>query len=356
MAIRVLHIDAGTSWRGGQHQALLLARGLRDRGIEGVIVAQPGSPLAERAAREGLRVERITMRGDLDVAAARRLRAVIRETRVDLVHAHNGRAHAIALLALAVRGAPPLLVARRVAIPPKRSRLKYGARVARFIAVSHAVERTLIAAGVEPERIEVVHGGVPAPAPIPPRDWRGELGWPEETILCGLVGAMTGEKGIDMLEAIAGRLDRSVARRAGIILLGGSAPSPADRSAPIGGVRAVRAGFVEEIDAAVAGLDMLWHPATSEGLGTALIDALARGVPPIAFAVGGIPEVVVDGECGLLVEPGDVAGFAAAAVRLLEDEALRRRLAAAGPARAAEFGVDRMVEKTVAIYRSLREK
>ena len=81
----------------------------------------------------------------------------------------------------------------------------------------------------------------------------------------------------------------------------------------IGGVAGYSAGFVEDIIPAVAGMDVLWHPARAEGLGTAVIDAMALGVPPVAFAVGGIAEVVVDESSGLLVPAGNITAFARAA-------------------------------------------
>jgi glycosyltransferase involved in cell wall biosynthesis len=124
-------------------------------------------------------------------------------------------------------------------------------------------------------------------------------------------------------------------------------------SQPVGGIDAFRAGFVDEIHAAMAGLDVLLHPSSAEGLGTAVIDAMSLGVPPIAFRVGGLPELIQDGTSGVLVPAGDAAAFAAATERLVRDADFRRSLASAGPARAADFGVDRMVRGTQAAYDSI---
>jgi glycosyltransferase involved in cell wall biosynthesis len=118
-------------------------------------------------------------------------------------------------------------------------------------------------------------------------------------------------------------------------------------------LEAFRAGFVDEIHGAMAGLDVLLHPSSAEGLGTAVIDAMSLGVPPVAFRVGGLPELIEDGRCGLLVPPGDIAAFAGATDSLIRDPALRATLAAAGPGRAAEFSVDRMVRGTRNVYASV---
>jgi glycosyltransferase involved in cell wall biosynthesis len=98
------------------------------------------------------------------------------------------------------------------------------------------------------------------------------------------------------------------------------------------------------------GFDLLLHPSSAEGLGTALIDAMALGVPPIAFAVGGIPELVVDGEVGVLVPADDVKGFARAVERLVTQPSERRLLGSRGPSRAALFAVDRMIGGTRDVY------
>lgn len=346
MTLRVLHVDSGREWRGGQRQVLLLARGQREQGHEPLVVAAPDSPLLHRLRGAGLAASAVRMRADWDVAAARRIRALIQTWRPDIVHAHDARAHALALGALIGRRELPLVVTRRVPFVP-RGRMKYGPRVARFIAISQAVSDALQRGGVAASRIDLVYSGVPTPFVGAPRDWRAERGWAAETILCGVVGAMTAEKGVRLLAEIGERLPRELRTRIRLVLLGGKATG----GETLGGVEAYRAGFVDEVHGAMAGLDVLWHPSSAEGLGTAVIDAMALKVPPVAFAVGGLPELIVDGESGLLVPAGDVAAFAAAVSRLAGDRELWERMRAAGPKRAAEFSVNRMVAGTEQAYR-----
>jgi glycosyltransferase involved in cell wall biosynthesis len=121
------------------------------------------------------------------------------------------------------------------------------------------------------------------------------------------------------------------------------------------GLECFRAGFVDEVHAAMAGLDVLWHPSSAEGLGTAVIDAMALGVAPVAFAVGGLRELIEDGRSGLLVPPADTAAFAHAAARLVESAPLRAVLAARGRERARDFDVRHMVEGTERVYRQVLE-
>jgi L-malate glycosyltransferase len=346
--MRVLHLDSSREWRGGQRQVYLLARGQRELGQEPLVIAPPDAPLVQRLRAAGIAAAEVRVRGDWDLAAATRVRAVLRTWNPDVVHAHDAHAHAIALAALIGRRSYPLVVSRRVMFVP-HGRLKYGHRVSRFIAVSGAVRDALITGGIEDSRIDVVYDGVPRPVVAKRRDWRAECGWPSDSVVCGIVGAMSAEKGVAMLSAIRDRLPEPSRGRVRLVLLGGQPKTEQS----ICGFTAFCAGFVEEIHDAMAGLDILLHPSSAEGLGTAVIDAVGLGVPPVAFRVGGLPEAIEDQRSGLLVPSGDAAAFAAAIDRLICDEDLRRRLAAAGPERAAEFSVERMVGGTQAVYDSV---
>ena len=343
---RILHVDAGRSWRGGQRQVFLLATGLRDLGYRTLIVAPTGSPLIRRAEHAGLPTYRLTLRGEWDIRSARELRAVASEWRADIVHAHDARAHSIARLALLGKRKTRLIVTRRVAFTPKQVRLKYKHGIDAFIAISNAVKVVMVKAGVPSDRIDVVYSGLPAPVVKRPRNWRRERGWPSTTIVCGIVGAMTQEKGLDLVGGIARRLPGEVFRRTRLVLLGGKGKG----GTSVSGVEGFDAGFVEEIHDAMAGLDVLWHPAKSEGLGTSVIDAMALGVPPIAFSVGGLPEVIEDGKSGLLIPAGDVQAFMRGAAELITNEALRARLGEGAKVRAREFSVKRMIERTAEAY------
>lgn len=344
MTLRSLHIDAGRAWRGGQRQVFLLTTALRARGKEPLVVGVGGSPLLERLQAAGIATASIPMRSDWDLRSAQRLRSIIRAWHPDVVHAHDARAHAVSLIALA-GDATPLIVTRRVTFPLKSVRVKYGLRVTRFIAISNAVRNAMVRSGVDGQRIDVVHSGVPTPTAPSPRDWRKELGWSRDIVIAGVVGAMSAEKGIDALRYIGSRLTDDAVARTRVVLLGGTSRGPIK----LGPLRGHQAGFVTEVHNGMAGLDLLWHPASEEGLGTVLIDAMGLEVPPIAFDVGGVPEIIQNGKNGLLVPLGDIQAFGAAHESLLDEEN-RKRLAVDGPSRAAIFSVEAMTEGVERVY------
>ena len=323
---------------------------MKARGYDTAIVAPGDSPLLEKARAHELATFALPLRGDLDLSSALALRKIVARWKPDIVHAHDAHAHGVCLLALLGNKSPDLVVARRVTFPPKNARWKYGKRVARFIAISAAVRQSLLDAGIEESRISLVRSGVRMPPKVKPRDWRAQRGWPKASVICGVVGAMTAEKGLADLGAIAGHLPDDVFRSARIVFIGGTESG----ATACGGVEAFRAGFLPEVEEAIAGLDILWHPSRSEGLGTVVIDAMALGVPPVAFAVGGLPELIEDGVSGRLIKPGDISGFARASAALIRDPALRRRLAEGATRRARDFTDDLMTESTLAVYDDVR--
>jgi glycosyltransferase involved in cell wall biosynthesis len=156
---------------------------------------------------------------------------------------------------------------------------------------------------------------------------------------------MTAEKGTDAVRHIGGWLSEEAIERTRVITLGGATRGPIR----FGPLRGHQAGFVTEVHNAMAGLDLLWHPASEEGLGTVLIDALGLKVPPIAFDVGGVGEIIETNKNGLLIALDDTHAFASAHQRLL-DPAGRQELAVAGPDRAAVFSVEAMREGVERVY------
>ncbi len=350
--LRVLHVDAAREWRGGERQLLLLVQGLRERGAEPLVAARPGSPLLQRLKTDGIATAAMPMRTDLDLLAVRRLRRLIATWRPDVVHAHDTRSHAIAIGALlGRRPRVPLVVTRRSAAPP-RGLVRFGKRVARFIAISDAVREALRAGHVADRRIALAYPGVASKAPERARDWRAECGWPAGTVVAGLVGPVALQRETSRLEALVGHFPPAAAAALGIVVLGGHATGRGE----VAGIRTFRAGYVHDVPHALAGLDILLHPGGAEGLGTAVIEAMALAVPCVAFATGGLPEIIDDGRNGVLVPRGDAPSFARAVAHLVADADVRRRLGDAGPERAAHFSPGRMVDAVQAAYRDVLER
>jgi len=271
--MRIVHLDTGGEFRGGQRQALLLARGLAGRGHAQVMLARRGGRLIEESRRVGMPCLPLGW-----PAWQREMR------QAELIHAHDGRAHTLAAL---WAGGRPLVVSRRVGFPVGTgifAQWKYG-RATRFLAVSTFVKEQLAAARIAAEKILVVYDGVEMAAP-------------------------------------------AAAPAAGRLVL-----APATNDPQKGSALAARAcqeagaelRFSSRLEEDLPQAALFLYLSNNEGLGSAILLAMARGIPVVASAVGGIPEIVEHQRTGLLVDNNPAA--AAAAIRnTLEDRAsaLRR--------------------------------
>ncbi|MEP6492320.1 MAG: glycosyltransferase family 4 protein [bacterium] len=355
MTLRVLHVDTERGWRGGERQALWLALELARRGHTSVLAARVGEPLADRASAAGLPVADCSPLSELDLLAAWRLRRLIRAWQIDVVHAHT--AHAIAVAALATtRTVVPLVVSRRVDFALRDNagtRWKYG-RAAAIIAISRAVAAVLERSGIAAEQIRVVPDGVDVARVVTPasREALASLGVPESVPLVVQVAQLVGHKDpVNFVRAMA-RARELVPQLHGLLV--GDGPLRADvereiHAANLDGVVHV-AGYRQDADALLASADVVCLSSREEGMGSVLLDALAFGVPIAATRAGGIPEVIIDGQCGVLADARNPTALGDAIARLLMDGALNARVRANGPVRAAEFSVERMADRTLRIY------
>jgi L-malate glycosyltransferase len=353
--LTVLHVDTERGWRGGERQVLWLAAGMRERGHRAIVVAREDDELARRAASAGLEVNGLVPHGELDVFAAARLRRAIVRRHANVVHAHT--AHAAAIAALACLGTSVrLAVARRVDFPLRRNlgtRLKYG-RAHAVIAVSQAVATIVAAGGVAPKRIHVVPDGVDLARRVLPagRDVLASLGLAEGVPLVVQVAALVPHKDpLTFVRAIRVVQARVPGLRA---LLVGEGPLRSAVHAEVGRLgleqTIVLTGFRRDADELLAAARVATLSSAEEGMGSVLLDAMAFGVPIAATRAGGIPEIVVHGETGLLSAPADAEALAANVVRLLEDQELAATLRERARERVTEFAVERMVDKTIAVY------
>jgi glycosyltransferase involved in cell wall biosynthesis len=357
--VKILHVEGGRHLYGGAYQVLHLVRGLTARGHTSVLVCPRGCALATAAAADA-RVHDIPMHGDLDLLLIARLRGLIRSERPDLVHLHS-RAGADWMGGIAARLAGvPAILTRRVDNPEPswmvgpKSRL-YG----RVIAISDGIARVLLAGGLPPDKLRVVHSAVDVDAyarPCARAHLAERLGLPVAGPLIGVVAQLIPRKGHAVLLAA---LPALLVRHPDLqVLFLGQGPLAATleaaiREAGLAG-RVHLLGFRDDLADLLPCLDLLVHPAHLEGLGVSLLQAASAGVPIVASAVGGIPEAVHDGETGLLVPPGDVAALGAAIDSLLADPERRRVLGAAGKAlMESAFSIDAMVEGNLAVYREL---
>ncbi|MGH9862212.1 MAG: glycosyltransferase family 4 protein [Candidatus Acidiferrales bacterium] len=358
--MNTLHIDLGREWRGGQNQVVLLLRALRARGHGAELVAAGGAPLSARAEAEGVRVHPVGARL-CRLGAAWQVRQLLSSRRFDVLHSHEAHGLTAGWLALAHRSLP-VVTSRRVAYPLQVNPLALARyrSVHRIICVSEFVSRSVLASGLPPEQLAVVYSGVEVP-PLPSAETKARTRerWqlsPGDAAV-GCVGYLLPEKGQEeLLRAFA-------AVRAEFphccLLLAGDGPLRQrleKLAAELGVKNAVRfLGFVKDVAAVYAALDVFIFPSPEEPLGTSLLAAMACGLPSVAVAGGAAPEIIQHERNGLLVPRSEPAALADAILRLLRDSPAAGLLGALGRKTIAErFTYEHTVEGTLRVYETLR--
>ncbi len=355
----LFHIDAGREWRGGQRQSLFLVRELHKKGYRVHFVVQPGSPLHQKALEAGLSVLPLKMRGELDLWAAFRLSRLMKKERCQLVHFHD--AHGLSVGAMAARWAkvPLRFISRRVDFPLKKNRLsrnKYTREITAIIAISEGVKKVLLDSGIPSHLIHVIPSGIDFSPfeEVKSRDFlRRELSFAADDYLVGIVAALEDHKGHTYLLQ-ASKILKEEAPTIKIVIIGtGSMRLELDKRTRELGVEDMVffLGFREDVPQILASLDLFVLSSHLEGLGSSILDAMASRLPVVATRTGGIPEIVADGETGLLVPPRDPEALARAILTLYRDRDLAARFGQRGYEIVHErFSAESMASRIISLY------
>ena len=306
-------------------------------------------------------VHLVTCRGQFDRTVPAQFRALADQSGADLIHAHGYKADIFA--ALAWRADRPALVSTCHTWYDNDLAVRlYGAadrfvlrRFDQVVAVSDEVRARLLAAHVAPSRIRLIRNGVNMQTFAAAKIQRQTTRTTNEPLRIGLVGRLAQEKGIDVLiraAAIVIRQSPNVVFR-----VAGDGPDRASLEDLIRqtGIqdRVHLLGRQPDMPGFYATTDILVSSSRQEGLPVALLEGMASALPVVATRVGAVPEVIVDGESGLLVPPDQPEALASAILRLLNDPDLRLQFAAAAQNRIArEFSSARMAADYLDCYRA----
>jgi glycosyltransferase involved in cell wall biosynthesis len=317
-----------------------------------------------------------------DLKALLAIRRLLRRERFDVVHTHTSKAGALGRLAVALggrpgaphrpKGAPPALP---LVVHQPHGHLFYGyygvlgtallVLAERLLAPLADVQITLSWRGAEehlsrrigrPEQFRVVRSGIDLTPFRRARSGRAErrsrLGYAPDEFVVGALGRLEPIKGMeDLLE---GFLKAAATRPRLRLLLGGDGPSrerllDRARRTPFADRVTIGGSWVDPREVLPA-LDLFAFPSRNEGMGRALVEAMACGLPVVASAVGGVPEVLEEGGAGLLIPPADPDAVALAIGRLADDQAAAAALARRARARSVAFGAGRMVHALLRVY------
>lgn len=345
--MRIVHVNLARGYRGGERQTELLIRALAQMGVPQAVWGRTGEPLLERL-RDVPRLDRLALHSPY-------LSALVTSRAGDLLHAHEAKAAHVAHAVHRLRGRP-YLITRRVPNTPKTGRWTHAVyqHAARVVAISTAVSDALRAwePELKPVRIPSVAS---LQTPDPQRVAALRTAYPGP-LRIGQIGALVDHhKGQRvLLEAL--RLASPTLAQCPVLLIGAGEDEAALRAEARGLPQVAFTGFVDNVADYLAALDLFVFPSREEGLGSVLIDAMAQGLPIVASRVGGIPELIEDGQTGLLVPPGDASALAAVLTRVTADAALRARLGARARQAAATYTPEAMAAAYAALYHDIAQE
>ncbi len=344
--MRILQIVSCRGWSSDAYWAARISAELERAAHQVTLVCKRGSEgrVIQRARETGAsRIETLHLTSGAkparDLSDLRRLRGWLDET--DVVHVHRGKEHWLAALANRLSRRPRPLVRTRHIVQPVRphalNRWLYRHATSLVVTVTEAIRRQYIAAQLlPPERVVALPGGVDLERFHPGVDGAGmrhSFGSPRDVPLIGLVSGFRVMKGHQVAIEAAGCL-ASTGRRFHMVFIGQGGQRARIRQAIVSAGLTSRisvVGFVPDLPAAMAALDLALYPALeSDGMSRVLIEYLAMGKPVVASRVGLVVEVLDEGKTALLVPAGDAGALAQAIGYLLDDDALGERLGAAG--------------------------
>lgn len=325
-------------------------------------MAQPRSPLAQKAQAENIPVIPLRMRGEADFWAAVRLALILKRRQCQLIHYHD--AHAVMLGALASRLAkvPLRVLTRRVDFPLNEnpvSRWKYQKNIDAFIAVSTGVRDVLVEGGIDRRRIYIVPDGIDF-TPYEENKEKGvlrrELNFSSTDYVIGIVAHLADHKGHKyLIEAV--RLLKEKLPEVRLIVVG-EGPLKLELTRQVRDFHLEDVvfflGFREDIPRILASLDLFVLSSHMEGLGSSLLEAMASRLPVVATRVGGIPDVVIHQETGLLVPPKNPAALAKAILEMYRHRDKAREMGQRGyEVVHQKFSAEAMAAKVIEVYRKL---
>lgn len=356
--LRIIHSEAATDFGGQEHRIFKEMIAMREGGHHLEAVCQPHAELTLRLRREGFVVHTMEMDGPLNfIRGVANMRRILKHGRFDVLNTHSRRDTIVCATAGRLAGTP-LIVRTRHLANRVNSLLSYTWLPHCVTTDSHFVRSQLINKGVAPERIENIYTSLLAPAPVEQSTLRQELGLTAQDVVVGCVAALRPTKGhLELVRALAPLfLEKSHLH----LVIVGSGESIfralTQQIAMLGLEKRVHLmGRRDDVMNLMAGFDMFCLMTRLEASGMVFLEAACAKIPVIGTAVGGVPEMLVDGHTGFLVELDDDQSLRDIITRLSEDPELRQKMGRAGHDRiwndsASEFTPEAMVRRTEQCY------
>ncbi|MEL6536282.1 MAG: glycosyltransferase family 4 protein [Bacteroidota bacterium] len=361
--MKILHLNSAPTWRGGEQQLVYLIEELAKLGVENRVICRTGSPLANYLQAHQIPYDAIPFRGSADLRSAWQICRIGKSWGADVVHMHTAKAHALAVYAHLLGMHIPLVLSRKIDFVLRTNALtrwKYNySGIQKILCVSGKVQDIVRAVLKQPSKAVVVHDGIDPDRfqHSGPYHWlRSTYHLPEGKILIGNTAALAPHKDyFTFLDTAKILIDEGL--DAHFFIMGeGELRAPLEQHRNQLGLekQVIFTGFLNNLPEVLPELDVFLMTSEEEGLGSSILDAFCVGVPVVATAAGGIPEIVEHEQTGLLAPVRSPKELADHVLRVQGDNVLRSHLVTQAQRRLqTSFTTQTLAEQTLEHYRAI---
>ncbi len=366
--MKIIQSCGSGSWGGLEMQTLKISKALKKRGHDFRLICPAGSKLAQEAKKLDINAYALHFKGLTMLKSLRKLTFFLKSWKPDIVHTHLS--HDLWTLVPALyfsNSRARLYMTKRMASGVKKKdilhRILYR-RIAEIFAISSYIKQSVLnTCPVNEDKVRLMHNGISLnrfnPLKFDGNDIKNELSINNGDMIIGMIGRLTPGKGHEEFLHAAKMIKNAYPLSLKFLIVGGASYGEDNYRHRIEKLAAqllepcdyTFTGFRKDIDRIMSALDILAFPSHEESLGNILLEAMAMQVPIVASNGGGVPDIVVDGECGLLVRSRDAGELANGLLKLLTNAELRERFSAKGRVRVERhFSFDKYISTLESCY------
>src|SRR5665648_15239 len=359
---KILHIIGGGEIGGAEQHVLTLLNGLDSNRFIPHLVCLTHGPFEALARDSNIPTRTHPMHFPLDLTPLISIIRWARQNNINLIHTHGSRANLLGRLSAKWLGIPSLTTVHSSLahdyLSPWSARMALGLDrltlplTSGIITVSEYLAKEVALRGGR--NLETIYNGQ---APISFDDpsssghqFRLKWGIPADALILGTIGRLHPTKGQTYLIKVATQLRLEFPNLHLLIIGEGPLRQDLELELKQSCIPHTLTGYLPKAYEALPAMDLFVLPSVSEGMGLVLLEAMQAGVPIVASAVGGIPEVVRAGKDGLLVPQGDVVGFIDACAKIFNNPDLAKSLTISGLSRWSKFSIESMIRETEQVY------
>lgn len=360
---RILHISSAKTWRGGEQQLAYLVQELQQKGIHQIIFCVQDAAMHQFCQTHQIPFQTYQKRSSINPLVARQIKAICKKQSIDIIHTHDAHAHTFAFIAATLfRNKTPIVVSRRVDFPIKKGWLSYQKynhpSIKKIVCVSDAIRQITSPDIKDKSKLEVVYSGIDLERfPYPASSiLKTAYNIPSDVALIGNVSAIAPHKDyftfVDTVEILVKQN-----LKVHFFIIGKDDGEGNQIRSYIQQKNLQNhitlTGFRNDIPKILPDLDVFLITSKTEGLGTSILDAFACSVPIVATNAGGISELVIHNQTGLLTEVGNAEALARHVHSILNDKELKQRLVSSAGVHLKKFTKEETAERTLELYKDL---